>query len=89
MTLGLNNLDEDQHRYIRLWVAVMVSGIRDAANNQHIGLQWVISESSHVGSFRWICEEALHIDPDSMLRQALKNMGSLKRLSKSLLKEAY
>jgi len=79
MTLGIDNLQEDQHRYTRLWVAVMVSSIRDAANNQYGGREWLLDDADHVGSFKWICEEALHVDPEAMLRQVIKNMGQLKR----------
>ena len=84
MTIGINNLSEDQHRVVKIWVAVMVMGIRDAANDQSSGLRWLSSNSTEVGSFRWICDEALHVDPEAMLRQVLKNMDVLKRSRRSL-----
>jgi hypothetical protein len=88
MSLGIHNLDESQARYTKLWVAVMVSGLRDASNykdDKHKGMAWLLSDDRHVGSFYWICEEALHVDARSMLRMALKNMDTLKRAPKNLI----
>jgi len=84
VTIGINNLSEDQHLVVKLWVAVMVMGIRDAANDIAGGLRWLNSNDKDVGSFRWICDEALHVDPDAMIRQVLKNMDVLKRSRRSL-----
>ena len=79
MTLGIDNLSEEQHRTVRLWAAVMVRGIRDAANDIEKGLGWLLDDARHVGSFWWICEEALHVDAEAMLRQVIKNMGRLNK----------
>jgi len=84
VTIGINNLSEDQHRVIKLWVAVMVMGIRDAANDIAGGLRWLNSNDKDVGSFRWICDEALQVDPDAMIVQVNRSMWQLKRSIRSL-----
>jgi hypothetical protein len=81
----------------RLWSAVMWQALSDAVlfvnatkkfhvSCQEDALEWFTSGDTHVGSFIWICESVLGLDPDrvrertrALVRAALSKEVTLER----------